>query len=119
MSIKTELAYVLEREKKLPEAQVLFEECIKAVPSYYRAHEGLARVFQQLNQLGRAEIQAKLAVSLRSDEGTLGVLADIYEAEGKTAHAHKFWLAVLKKNPRDQQVWIGPLMLTLTPWALT
>jgi len=103
VSIRTELAYVLEREGAHSEAEKMFEAVIDKFPTFYRAHEGLARVLQALKHLNRAESQAKTAVRLRSDEGTLEVLASIYQQEGKTAHAKRFWLAVLGKNPQDVQ----------------
>jgi len=76
---------------------------ISKYPSFYRPHEGLARVYQSKKQLHQAEEEAKTAVALRSDEGTLEVLASIYSDEKDTLHAHKFWKAVLHKNPKDIQ----------------
>jgi len=99
--MKTELAYVLERQGRLDEAQKLFEAAIRDAPQFYRAHEGLARVYQKRHEMNAAEMQAKTAVGLKSDAATLEVLASVYQEEGKTAHAHKFWRAVLKANPSD------------------
>merc|ERR1712166_171466 len=99
---KTELAYVLVRQKHLNQAEALFDEVIASHPTFYRAHEGLARLYQQRHQTKLAEKQAKLAVALQSDEGTLEVLADIYQDEGDMPHAHKWWKAVLKANPNDE-----------------
>ena len=98
---KTELAYVLEREGRYDESEMLFKGVIAKFPSFYRAHEGLARVYQSKKELVKAEEEAKTSVALRKDEGTLEVLAAIYSDEGDTAHARKFWKAVLAKNPHD------------------
>jgi len=103
VAVRTELAYVLQREDKLAESQKLFEGVIKQYPNFYRAHEGLARVFEKQHHLKEAEKEAKTAVRLRKDEGTLEVLATIYSDEGDTARAKRFWMAVLKMNPKDKQ----------------
>eukprot|EP00657_Telonema_sp_P-1_P010846 TRINITY_DN5482_c0_g1_i1.p2 TRINITY_DN5482_c0_g1~~TRINITY_DN5482_c0_g1_i1.p2 ORF type:complete len:169 (-),score=30.57 TRINITY_DN5482_c0_g1_i1:26-532(-) len=71
-------------------------------PNFYRAHEGLARLYQAQHKLVTAEQEAKRAVELQTDEGTLEVLADIYQHEGDMPHAHKYWRQVLKINSRDK-----------------
>jgi len=63
----------------------------------------LARVFQARKELKKAEEQAKKAVALRKDEGTLEVLASIYQEEGDNHHANHFWHAVLAQNPADRE----------------
>jgi len=103
VSLKAELAYVMERQMHHGQAESLFQEVIAEYPKFYRAHEGLARVLESMGQLHRAETQARKAVALRKDEGTLVVLADIMSKEGKTNRAKKFWLAVLQLNPSDAQ----------------
>ena len=90
------------RQNKLPKAKKLFFEVLKWHPNFYRAHEGLARLYQAEHKLKLAEEQAKKAIELEKDEGTLEVLADIYQNEGDMPHAHKWWRAVLRANPKDQ-----------------
>lgn len=90
------------RQDKLTKAKGIFLDVIKWHPNFYRAHEGLARLYQAEHKMKKAEEQAKKAISLEKDEGTLEVLADIYQNEGDMPHAHKWWRAVLRANPRDQ-----------------
>jgi len=102
IAAKTELAYVLSRQTRFLEAKDIFKDVIKKHPQFYRAHEGLARVYEGLHELEKAEQQAKITVALRKDEGTLEVMASIYEDEGDKKDAHTYWKKVLQANPKDK-----------------
>jgi len=99
------LAHVLVRQKKMSDAETMLAAVLKA-------HPDDPRIVSQLAVLYAAEDKAALAIPLieklrashaafAADTGLTGMLAHLYELDGKNAEAEALYRTLIAGNPSD------------------